>query len=402
MAQDIVSGVFGLSPWQVRQQQQQQMNQQAQQFAQMPAVQRGVMGVYQGGSGIADIGAGMMGMVDPAVQEAQQRQAALQGLDISSPEAILQRAQQIQDPQLRMRLMLMAQQMKAQQQEAAYKQAQTKRAEAQAERDYAMANKALMGEPEMKYAPEIQKLIALRDSLPDGDPRKAMVEAAIRKATYISEPKSLEDVEASKIRVMEEKERIKAQSLKDKQQADDAKSFKWMDKKFSEIENTMADSLGIPVEKLGAALTTEKGASEKSLDRAVGWIDAMVMPLSQVKTNILSHINRLKSLAQTGGIAELRAAGVAPGSITEREWPKFQADLGNIDEKLDAPELVKQYIRIFQRIQDTRTLGKEAIGAETSSAGKWEASTPDEVRALFKAGKITRETAKAILKDMGL
>jgi hypothetical protein len=56
-----------------------------------------------------------MGMEDPAVAQARQREQAMSGLDMSSPEAIMQRAQQIQYPRLKMQLQMLAQQMKEKQ-----------------------------------------------------------------------------------------------------------------------------------------------------------------------------------------------------------------------------------------------------------------------------------------------
>ena len=70
MAQEM-TGLFGPSPYEVQQARNQQMNTSAENFAQMNATQRGVMGMYQGGAGLAGIGAGMMGMVDPAVEQAK-------------------------------------------------------------------------------------------------------------------------------------------------------------------------------------------------------------------------------------------------------------------------------------------------------------------------------------------
>jgi hypothetical protein len=126
---DIVSGLFGLSPYETVQQQQNQVDKSAASFAQMNAAQRGAMGLFQGGAGIAREAGGMMGLPNPQVAEAQVRQAALQGLDISSPESILQRAQQVQDPKLKMQLMLIAREAQAKQQQMASEAAKVKLAE---------------------------------------------------------------------------------------------------------------------------------------------------------------------------------------------------------------------------------------------------------------------------------
>lgn len=124
MAQDIVGGLFGPQPWQIQQARQDAIAQAADRFAAQSPFERAAGLGYRAGAGLGQMAGGMLGLEDPAVVEAQQRRAALEGLDITSPESILQRAQQIQDPQMRMRLMMMAQQQAAQQQEQALKRAQ--------------------------------------------------------------------------------------------------------------------------------------------------------------------------------------------------------------------------------------------------------------------------------------
>lgn len=114
----IVEGLFGLTPLDIHRQQQEQINSAALQYAKLDPLQRAAMGMYQGGAGLANIGAGMLGMENPAIAEARAREAAIGGLDFSNPEAILQRAQQIGDPRLKLRLTQYAQQLKAQQQAA--------------------------------------------------------------------------------------------------------------------------------------------------------------------------------------------------------------------------------------------------------------------------------------------
>jgi hypothetical protein len=69
-----------------------------------------------GARGLVDAGAGLLGMENMEVQEARKREQALSGLDMSSPESIMQRAQQITDPQLKMKLQMLAQQKMAERQ----------------------------------------------------------------------------------------------------------------------------------------------------------------------------------------------------------------------------------------------------------------------------------------------
>ena len=122
MAQDIVSGLFGLSPNEVAQQQWMNTNQAADRFAQMDPFQRSAQMMFKGGSGLAQAGAGMLGIQNPAIAEAEARQAALSGLDMSSPESIMQRAQQVTDPRLKMQLQMLAQQKMAEAQKAKLEQ----------------------------------------------------------------------------------------------------------------------------------------------------------------------------------------------------------------------------------------------------------------------------------------
>jgi hypothetical protein len=115
MAQDIVSGLFGLSPYEAQQQYNQGINTAADKFAGQAPMQQAMGLLYRGGAGLAEGAGGMFGLQNPAVAEAQARQAALTGLDISSPESILQRAQQVQDPKIKMQLMMLADQKKKEQ-----------------------------------------------------------------------------------------------------------------------------------------------------------------------------------------------------------------------------------------------------------------------------------------------
>jgi len=96
MADNIVAGMFGLTPMQVQQQRQQDINSSASNFAGMNATQRGVMGMYQGGAGLAQAGAGMLGLQDPAMQQAQQNQSMAQGIDLSTPKGLREAAQRFQ------------------------------------------------------------------------------------------------------------------------------------------------------------------------------------------------------------------------------------------------------------------------------------------------------------------
>lgn len=124
MATDIIEGLFGLTPQQELMKRQGMFDQAAMQHAQMDPFQRAAAGMFRGGGQLADVGAGMLGMQNPAMVEAQQRQSALAGIDMSNPQSILKRAEMVQDPRMKMRLQMLAQQVAEKQQEISLKRAQ--------------------------------------------------------------------------------------------------------------------------------------------------------------------------------------------------------------------------------------------------------------------------------------
>lgn len=157
MADNIVSGLFGLSPNQAQQQQQAQTYQQAQNFAQQSPFERANALMYQGGAGLANIGAGMMGLVNPEVEAAKQRQEAMQGVDVQTPEGLRALAARLQGMGMQQQAMIVAtkaNEMDVQRQEiAAKRQAELRDAEVKTTemaRNIAQAEKAMRLEQEQK------------------------------------------------------------------------------------------------------------------------------------------------------------------------------------------------------------------------------------------------------------
>ena len=68
---EAMTGLFGPSPYEIEQQRMAQLNQSAQTFGGQNAAQRSVAGMYKAGGMLGNIGAQAMGMVDPAVANAQ-------------------------------------------------------------------------------------------------------------------------------------------------------------------------------------------------------------------------------------------------------------------------------------------------------------------------------------------
>jgi hypothetical protein len=131
MAENIIEGLFGVNPNQLRQQQYQQDYSRATEYAKLDPFQQGTQAMYQGAAGLARPIAGMMGMVNPQEEEARQKQAVMsQGGDLNTPEGLMAKAEQFRqsgDIKTAFQLTQLAQQRKQEQAKLSLEQAKAKR-----------------------------------------------------------------------------------------------------------------------------------------------------------------------------------------------------------------------------------------------------------------------------------
>ena len=95
------------------------------------------------------------------------------------------------------------------------------------------------------------------------------------------------------------------------------------------------------------------------LSSAVGFWDAATPALAsgwnaEDKATARSYITNLQEYLETKGLADLRASGVAPGSITEKEWSKFRTMVGNIDPTMDEKSFQKELNNLKQYAANAR------------------------------------------------
>lgn len=132
MAENIVQGLFGLTPAQVEQQQYARNADYAEKIANMDGFQAAKMGIGQGAAGLGQITAGMMGMVNPQVEEAKRRQAVMgMGGDLSTVEGIKAKAQQFieaGDQKMAMQLIMLARQQEVEESKLKLESANTHKA----------------------------------------------------------------------------------------------------------------------------------------------------------------------------------------------------------------------------------------------------------------------------------
>lgn len=119
---------------------------------------------------------------------------------------------------------------------------------------------------------------------------------------------------------------------------------------------------------------------DKGFAAATGWLDSMLPVWASLspseKADAKSKITNLNEYLQTRGLADLRASGVAPGSITEREWSKFAAIIGNLDPELSDKEFEKQLNKIKQYVTLARTEIKAKEKEDIARYGNmWDSAT---------------------------
>lgn len=161
MAENIVDSLFGPSPWQVQQARAAEQQKYAAQLANMDGYQQAKFGIAQGAGQLAQAGAGMMGYVDPAVEQSQRREAVMSsGGDLSTSAGLKAKAAQFAaagDQQTAMKLVLAARNMEAQEAKIRLAEQGEKR------KEYAAM-------PDMeKYAMAMAKRSGLREGTPEFD-----------------------------------------------------------------------------------------------------------------------------------------------------------------------------------------------------------------------------------------
>lgn len=335
----IVSGMFGIDPEQLRQSRAMETRQAAMDYANQSPMQQAQSMIYQGGAGLGTAVGGALGFQNPAELQARSRQEIGSQMDMTTPQgyyAAAQEAQRRGDVQLAANLVAAGRELESSMVTGEFKQAQAQRM--------------------TQEKPRATKTI------------KAVVDRGEEQWN------ALVDAQTGDVVRYLSKVVGKGAATKDS-------GASIVDAKFTEIENAMADTLGIQREELNSFVNSRPKETANRLEETTGFLQGAspAWMQGQKQVDIRSHLERLKSLGQTMGLADLRAAGVAPGSVTEREWPKFQADLANIDTTLSGQALANQYKRIIDKMAKFREEMKKDSGKGSKSDAKKEMSIEDRL-----------------------
>lgn len=339
---DQMTGLFGPSPYEIQQARSQALRDDAAGFAKMNATQRGVMGIYQGGAGLAGIGAGMMGMVDPAVANAQRTEQIMgQGnADLSSSAGLLAKAEEFRKAgDLRTATALALKGNELKKQEAAAALAQQKQDEQEKFRRDQMAESADQKMAQLKAKEEEAKLRS-EDARYSADQRRAAASEANAVRLQLGQ-------------LMAEMKRLGIEAKKASSEGGMTPAQRG--KLEVERRNAMAGTLGIDNE-LGEVVSQIKLVQQhEGRNAATGPIAGM---LPNVRPSTIDYENQVKGAKGklTKIAKDLMSESGKIGSMQVQEWEILLNTIAAIHPKMKADDINTAFDNIVADLERKRAV----------------------------------------------
>ncbi len=345
MAQDIVSGLFGLTPMQVQQQQRADLAARANQYAEQDPLQRAAASMYQTGAGVAQIGAeGMLGMQNPAVAAAQQRQELGRGMDLTTPQGIYAAAKMAQDRgdvEMAAKLAAMARQAEDEQSTQAFRAAQTQQ----------------MLTPKSDMT-SIEKLYAARERAAAAGNAQMVnsIDAAIRKETHIAGAGG----GTAGVGVGGVTAPAAGQVVLDLGKAQGAKARKEHGEDWSKVKSVQDVAKSSTAK--ATALVNDADKMSSLFGRGYsGVVTSYMNPDARKKLEEVK--NNLKA---TGMSIMKNTSDQSLGSMQVNEWPIMEAQIAAIDTTMSEKEAKDVITGIINRYAEWEKVNKEGY------KNKWE------------------------------
>lgn len=355
MAQDM-TGLFGPSPYDIQQARNQQSNDFAFKMANMDATQRGIYGMGKAGAGLANIGAGMMGMVDPAIAQAQQQQQILSQpeIDLQTSKGAFAAADKFRSMgDLNTAAKLLDRGRLLQKEEAAA--AHVKTQEDLAERRFQEAEKVRIANEKQA---KIDKLAADKERYERDAKNEALgiqeraaaerradeTKRMIAQMTYAFKQSQASSPETQKPRTQAQQDKY------DKDLAQSNSAIRTQDMEIKNVSNIISD------------IVSSKGLGGATGVRGIlpSWPGSNA---DIVEGNLKSIENRLKAQ----GLKVLREGG-GIGAITEKEWDILANQVANIDRSKGSEyvkgELAKVQATMIDMQRNAMQRHSEQFGSE--------------------------------------
>lgn len=344
-------GMFGVTPQEVYQQQQQGINQSARDIAGMDGFTAAKYAMGQVGGGLARPVAGMLGLKNTQMDEAQQAQDIQSQIDHSTPEGLMKGAQlfnQAGNPRMAMMYQQAAQSLQAQLDAAELNQVK---------QDYytTKANApAAAGRPVLS----VDDNGVTTAVWPDGTTKelgrigktKSQGSVAADKGAWVDTEQA--GLKGQKNTVTGEFKPYKGQTAGGTR-SEQARLDKLRQNKKKDTDMlAAADSQLKDVTSKAAELTNHPG-----LDRITGWnsvggenLDSPNSPASAAR----ALLTEFKSATQKAGLQLVRQGG-GIGSMTEKEWKIIEGMIANLDPKPGKAFLQGQIQKVVNAMADLRS-----------------------------------------------
>ena len=361
MANDIVAGLFGLSPYQVQQQQQAAIQQQAQAYAQQDPFQRAAAGMYQGGAGLGMLGAQAAGMVNPEVEAAKQREAIMGGVtDMQTPQGLRALAAKFQAAGMT--------------QQAYISAAKANEVEAVQQKAVLEEQKVALGERKQEFAETELLELKKTEAMDRYRLREREIEARAEAAKLRSEDIRLSNqmrADAAKERndlmrmLAQQKDKVKS----GKEEA--AARLKAMN--FSNRADTIIGKVDEALEDVGFFSTGVTGATLGVIPGTKAY--RLRKTADTIKANIgFQELQNMRDASATGG---------ALGQVAVKELDMLQATIANLDANQDPDTLSKN----LNQVKDQYTRAKSAYNNAIKESEGSVVSQPDVGGIKFKGWK---------------
>ncbi len=355
-----MQGLFGASPQDVYLAQQQQIDQRAKDVANMDGLTAAKYAMGQVGGGLARPVAGMLGLKNPQMEQAEQEQEVQSQIDHSTPEGLLEGAakfNQMGNTKMAMMYYQAAQALQKQADEAALTEAQTQQALAKAN--------------EVKAAPtrtyERNGVKITEEMQPDGTWTE-LGSSPVRTGSQAANNGNWIDSERSGIRGQEntvtgefkpypgqamEKPMTELQRLKLEQgRREAAASLRSLEGQVSTLASK-ADALknhpGLP--RITGAMGMAPNAPGSDASKAQALLD------------------EFKASTKMVGLQLVREGG-SIGAMTEKEWPIVESMVANIDPSGDADFVKDQIDKVIAKMEQLKSNAKATYKDSTSEFGE--------------------------------
>jgi hypothetical protein len=413
MANEIMSGLFGMSPEDYATRRDQQLQQQALQFAQLSPAQQAQMGFYTAGGRIGGAVGGLLGVQDPELMRVKQRQSLLQGIDLNDPAALRERASVAMQQgdvaaasQLAQRAMAVEEGLA----KIASEQANQAQRQAGAIENLAQAEKARMEATKIEGASKQEEELRKALSQLPADASDKDVENVVRQFgnpdKILAAVTKRQEAEANRIAKAElEREKAEERARRDQEQREFRMALAALSAQQRSATNALQQQLlQTRIDDLNAKQEDKAAAAKLKQDQALnhaakvitdvqeatGLVNGMTTGLTGKTSSLVPgtdayNLNqRLLTIKANLGFDRLQQmrdaspTGGALGQVAVQELNALQSTVGSLEIGQDRKELVKNLEKIDHHYQNwiRTTKGEKPITIEEYRKQKAPQATP--------------------------